>query len=86
MELNCVLLNQVRKYRVMYSTWRLPDNLLVFLREFIMAKVDMKCPLCQQIEPVKSMGWEPPYFNVTAVKLVAVAFNSNMNTEPASRA
>lgn len=70
----------------MYSTWRLPDNLLVFLREFIMAKVDMKCPLCQQIEPVKSMGWEPTYINVTAVKLVAVAFNSNMNTKPASRA
>lgn len=70
----------------MYSTWRLPDNLLVFLREFIMAKVDVKCPFCQQIEPVKSMGWEPPDINVTAVKLVAVAFNSSMNTKPASRA
>ncbi len=45
----------------------------------------LKCPLCQQIEPVKSMGWEPPDINFTAVKLVAVAFNSSMNTEPASR-
>ncbi len=67
-------------------TWGLPDNLLVFLREFIMAKIDAKCPFRQQIESVRSMGWEPPYINVTTVKLVAVAFNSSMNTEPASRA
>lgn len=46
-----------------------------------MTKVDVKCAFCQQIEPVKKHDLEPPDINVTAVRLVAVAFNSRMKAQ-----
>lgn len=50
-----------------------------------MAKVDVKCPFCAQTASVKSMvGVQGT--SITAVRHVAAAFRSTMNTAPVSPA
>lgn len=51
-----------------------------------MAKVDVKCPFCKQIAPLKNMDWEAPDISVIAVRHAAEAFNLMMNTAPVSSA
>lgn len=48
-----------------------------------MAKVDVKCPFCA---PLKSMVRGVQGTSITAVRHVAAAFRSTMNTAPVSPA
>lgn len=51
-----------------------------------MAKVDVKCPFCAQRHPLKSMVRGVQGTSITAVRYVAAAFRSTMNTAPVSPA
>lgn len=49
-----------------------------------MAKVDARCPFCEQTAAVKSMVWEVQATNVIVVRRVVVVFNLIMRIAPAS--
>lgn len=51
-----------------------------------MAKVDVKCPFCAQTASVKKYGPGVQGTSITAVRHVAAAFRSTMNTAPVSPA
>lgn len=51
-----------------------------------MAKVDVKCPFARKRHPLKSMVRGVQGTSITAVRYVAAAFRSTMNTAPVSPA
>lgn len=57
-----------------------------FIAGFMMAKVDVKCPFCAQTASVKKYGPGVQGTSITAVRHVAAAFRSTMNTAPVSPA
>ncbi|QUJ08195.1 hypothetical protein KCP77_17975 [Salmonella enterica subsp. enterica] len=51
-----------------------------FIAGFMMAKVDVKCPFARKRHPLKSMVGSAGLSGIYAVRHVAAAFRSTMNT------